>query len=92
MAKKIGYKATATLKLNPAQGGAWQLNFYIVNDEGIESVDSTTSWKTASAAKRHAKALVLEHTPRKSIKMIAGEELDVKGKPTGFSGTLEYRS
>jgi hypothetical protein len=30
-------------------------------------------------------------TPRKSVKMIAGENLDEKGKPTSFTGELTYK-
>jgi hypothetical protein len=31
-------------------------------------------------------------TPRKSVKMIAGDGKDVKGKPTSFVGVVTFKS
>jgi hypothetical protein len=35
--------------------------------------------------------MVAQMTPRKSVKMVAGAELDAKGKPITFSGKVEYK-
>jgi hypothetical protein len=34
---------------------------------------------------------VLSETPKKSIKWVAGETLDVKGKPMEFAGSLLFK-
>lgn len=96
MARKVSKKLEATLKKNTLveKGGAWLLNICIQED-GIDSCDlnSNTAWANPSAAKRYLKTVVLENTPRKSIKMTACTTTppDAKGKPMAFEGTLTYK-
>jgi hypothetical protein len=106
MAKKKTQRFTATLVLNPEKAGAWMASVFVETPINVDAnagkiqnsmydveqaVSKQTAWKNASAAKRWIKEQVGELTPRKSVKMIAGEALDVKGKPTSFSGVLEYK-
>jgi hypothetical protein len=65
-----------------------------VQDEGVDvvSVLVTSAWANASAGKRWVKEQVQSLTPRKSVKMVAGSELDVKGKPLSFSGALVFKA
>ena len=50
------------------------------------------AWSNASAGKRWVKSQVQALTPRKSVKMIAGEGKDAKGKPTSFVGVVTFKS
>jgi hypothetical protein len=92
MAKKVTRIFTAEIKKNNVKGGAWMASFS-VHEDGVETVDMihAAAWANASAAKRWLKENVVANTPRKSIKMVAGTDLDVKGKPLSFSGSLTYR-
>lgn len=92
MAKKVNAVFEATLKKNPEKGGAW-LARVTTHDEGIEegNVIVSTAWSNASAGKRWIKEMVIKMTPRKSVKMIAGTDLDAKGKPMAFDGKVEYK-
>jgi hypothetical protein len=89
MAKKVTVTFSSRIWANTEQGGAW-IAEYSVDEEGIVTGEYS-AWKNASAAKRWMKAKVQALTPRKSIKLLAGTELDVKGKPTSFTGTLIYK-
>jgi hypothetical protein len=89
MAKKITVTFSARIWANTEQGGAW-IAEYSVDEEGIVTGEYS-AWKNASAAKRWMKAKVQALTPRKSVKLLAGTELDAKGKPTSFTGTLIYK-
>jgi hypothetical protein len=93
MAKKVSKVFKADLKKNNVKGGAWMATVS-VQDEGIDvvSVFVTSAWANASAGKRWVKEQVLALTPRKSVKMIAGSELDVKNKPLSFSGELVFKA
>jgi hypothetical protein len=51
----------------------------------------TTAWANASSAKRWVKTQVQALTPRKSVKMVAGSAVDVKGKPVSFTGELAFK-
>jgi hypothetical protein len=53
---------------------------------------NTAAWSNASAGKRWVKSQVQALTPRKSVKMIAGEGKDAKGKPTSFVGVVTFKS
>jgi hypothetical protein len=35
--------------------------------------------------------MAAEKTPRKSVKLEAGEQLDEKGKPVSFKGSFSYK-
>lgn len=105
MAKKMTQRFTATLALNPEKAGAWIAEVSISNlyagvpnvrlgsgaGEEVVVLANRSAWKNASAAKRWIKEQVQSMTPRKSVKMVAGESLDAKGKPTSFTGVLEYK-
>jgi hypothetical protein len=95
MAKKVTKKLEARLYKTKAKAGAWlcTVEVFDVMADGELALDHgiTSAWTNASAGKREIKARVLEYTPKKSIKMIAGEELDEKGKPVGFEGNLTYK-
>jgi hypothetical protein len=92
MAKKVTAIFDATLKKNNVKGGAW-LARVTTYDEGLDdgNVIVSTAWSNASAGKRWIKEMVAQMTPRKSVKMVAGAELDAKGKPITFSGKVEYK-
>jgi hypothetical protein len=92
MAKKVTYKFTADLTLNSEQAGGWLAVVSVVNEENIAQALFTTAWKNASAGKRYIKRMVQELTPRKSVKLVAGEVLDAKGKPTSFAGELSFKA
>jgi hypothetical protein len=64
-----------------------------VTTEGIDGTEilNTSAWSNASAGKRWVKSQVQALTPRKSVKMIAGEGKDAKGKPTSFVGVVTFR-
>lgn len=91
MAKKSTYKFTADINLNSEKGGAWLAVVTVVNEEGIAQSMFTSAWKNASAAKKYVKRMVQELTPRKSVKMVAGDKLNEKGKPTSFAGEVTYK-
>ena len=90
MAKKVQYTFTANLWLNTEKGGAWIAEYHYGTEEDFKGL--YTAWKNASAAKRWLKSVVQEVTPRKSIKMVAGDALDEKGKPVSFTGELKYNA
>lgn len=92
MAKKVISTFKARIVKNQTKGGAW-LATVTLNDDGIEtSYDSySAAWANASAAKRWLKEVVQTTTPRKSIKMVAGPELDAKEKPVNFSGEVSFK-
>jgi len=90
MAKKVQCTFTANLWLNTEKGGAWIAEYHYGTEEDFKGL--YTAWKNASAAKRWLKSVVQEVTPRKSIKMIAGDALDEKGKPVSFTGELKYKA
>lgn len=92
MAKKVSYKFTADLTLNEEQGGGWLATVSVVDENDIAQAMFCNAWKNASAGKRYIKAMVQKLTPRKSVKLVAGEKLDVKGKPTSFAGELSFKA
>ena len=93
MARKVVKTFTANLNKNLEKGGAW-MAIVNVTTEGIEGSDvvNMAAWSNASAGKRWIKSQVQALTPRKSVKMIAGEGKDAKGKPTSFVGVVTFRS
>jgi hypothetical protein len=90
MAKKIQHTFKANLWLNTEKGGAWIAEYHYGTEEDFKGL--YTAWKNASAAKRWLKSVVQEVTPRKSIKMVAGDALNEKGKPVSFTGELKYNA
>ena len=93
MAKKVVKTFSANLNKNTEKGGAW-MAIVSVTTEGIDGTEilNTSAWSNASAGKRCVKSQVQALTPRKSVKMIAGEGKDSKGKPTSFVGVVTFRS
>ena len=87
MAKKINSEFTAELIKNNVKAGAWIASYAVAHNE----TSQYTAWSNASAGKRWIKEMVLAHTPKKSIKMVAGGELDEKGKPVSFKGVLAFK-
>jgi len=93
MAKKVVKTFTANLNKNIEKGGAW-MGTVSVTTNGIDGTDvlNLAAWSNASAGKRWVKSQVQALTPRKSVKMIAGEGKDAKGKPTSFVGVVTFKS
>ena len=93
MAKKVVKTFTAKLNKNIEKGGAWMAIISITTD-GMDGTDvlNTSAWSNASAGKRWVKSQVQALTPRKSVKMIAGQGRDTKGKPTLFVGVVTFKS
>jgi len=93
MAKKVVKTFSANLNKNLEKGGAWMAIVNVTTD-GIEgsNVVNMAAWSNASAGKRWVKSQVQALTPRKSVKMIAGEGKDLKGKPTSFVGVVTFKS
>jgi len=93
MAKKVIKTFSANLNKNLEKGGAWMAIISITTD-GMDGADvlNTSAWSNASAGKRWVKSQVQALTPRKSVKMIAGEGKDLKGKPTSFVGVVTFKS
>lgn len=99
MARKVSKRFRAELSLEREKSSAWLAIIYVTNtsvDEGanpIERVELTkiTAWKNASAGKRWIKAQVQGLTPRRSVKLIAGSDLNEKGKPMGFRGSVDFK-
>jgi len=93
MAKKVVKTFSANLNKNLEKGGAWMAIISITTD-GMDGTDvlNTSAWSNASAGKRWVKSQVQALTPRKSVKMIAGEGKDLKGKPTSFVGVVTFKS
>lgn len=93
MARKVNATFTAELNKNQEKGGAWLAGFSILH-EGIDApiAVGVSAWSNASAGKRWVKEMVLKHTPRKSVKMVANDKVDAKGKPVYLVGTLNYKA
>lgn len=91
MAKKVNAVFEATLNKNDVKGGAWLAKIKTY-DEGMDAHHHEISaWANASAAKRWVKERVQALTPKKSVKFIAHDELDAKGKPVYLSGSVKYK-
>ena len=92
MAKKVTALFYATLTKNTEKGGAW-IAEYSIRYEGTEAIikNEHTAWANAGAGKRWVKAMTQTNTPRKSIKMIADDKVDEKGKPVLLKGELSYK-
>lgn len=91
MAKKVTAVFRTELTKNTERGGAWLADFTIAT-EGVEQVVfQQTAWANAGAGKRWIKAMVQNHTPRKSVKLIDSGKRDEKDKPTSFSGEVSYK-
>ena len=94
MAKKVTQTLTAHLAKNTIfdKGGAWLLNISI-QTEGNNTYDLSTStaWSNPSAAKRYLKSVVLDNTPRKSIKMVVTTKDATTDKPLTIDGELTYK-
>jgi hypothetical protein len=92
MAKKVSKIFKADLKKNDVKGGAWMATICVC-DENVDIADVllTSAWANASAGKRWIKEQVQALTPRKSVKMVASDAKDAKGKPIFFFGSLNFK-
>lgn len=92
MAKKVNVVFYAETIKNQTKGGAW-LTTIRITDEGVDVPNETitSAWSNASAAKRFIKEKVQELTPRKSVKMVASQQVDEKGKPVAFVGQIGFK-
>jgi hypothetical protein len=92
MPKKITAKLEAELRKNKERGGAWIAEFSVTRaDYDKPVIGEYSAWSNASAGKRWLKSMVLEHTNKKSIKMVATSEVDEKGKPILFNGEVAFK-
>ena len=92
MAKKVNAMFEAELIKNQEKGGAWLGEFSVVRDDMDQpSVTGREAFSNASAGKRWIKAMVLANTTKKSVKMIATEERDVKDKPVHFNVSVAFK-
>jgi hypothetical protein len=92
MAKKINASFEAELRKNQEKGGAWLGEFSVTRDDYDRVVVSgIEAFSNASAGKRWLKEQVLANTNKKSIKMVATEEKDVKDKPVRFTGVVAFK-
>lgn len=92
MAKKVNCLFDAELRKNNVKGGAWIAEFSVTRDEQERAIAAAYSaWANPSAAKKWLKERVLEHTNKKSIKMVANSERDAKDKPVFFDGKVVFK-
>ena len=92
MAKKVNCLFNAELRKNNVKGGAWVAEFYVTREDQERPVAANYSaWANPSAAKKWIKEMVLEHTNKKSIKMVANTERDAKDKPIFFNGNVAFK-
>jgi hypothetical protein len=89
MAKKVDATFSVEICKNTEKGGAW-LATYTITEDGVEKGYVNEAWSNASAAKRWIKSKVVEHTPRKSIKLEITTK-DLNDKPTCIKGQLTYK-
>jgi hypothetical protein len=93
MAKKITQQIKANLEKNTLteKGGAWLLSITIFEEGTSVSIyNADTAWANPSAAKRWIKKIVLEKTPRKSLKLSVVKS-DNAGKPILLTGDMTYK-
>jgi hypothetical protein len=94
MAKKVTQTLKAHLAKNTIfdKGGAWLLEITIQTEgHNIHDLNTCTAWANPSAAKRYLKSVVLDNTPRKSIKMAITTSNADTGKPLTIDGELIYK-
>lgn len=92
MAKKVNALFEAELIKNQEKGGAWLGEFTVQrDDQETPSASGVQAFSNASAGKRWLKAMVLENTNKKSVKMVATEEKDIKDKPVRFTGAVAFK-
>ena len=91
MAKKLQRKFWCRAFITEDKGAGWMAHIIISGPEDNVIHQEWTAWKNASAAKKWLKEQVKVHTPRKSVKLVAGPNLNEKGKPVLFVGELDYK-
>lgn len=94
MSKKINAAFKGSLNKNLDKGGAWMATLTILHEapDGFMVVKTESSaWSNASAGKRWLKHRLMDLTPKKNVKMVAGPEVDAKGKPATFSGEVAFK-
>lgn len=92
MAKKVNAHFNGELRKNNVKGGAWVAEFSITRSDFDKPVTAEyTSWANPSAGKKWLKEMVQTHTPKKTIKMVAGTDKDAKDKPIYFNGDVLFK-
>jgi hypothetical protein len=92
MAKKVNCFFDGEMRKNDVKGGAWIAEFHVTRDDQERPVAANYSaWANPSAAKKWLKEMVLKHTNKKSIKMVASAERDAKDKPVFFEGKVAFK-
>jgi hypothetical protein len=92
MAKKVNCVFDAELRKNDVKGGGWIAEFHVTRDDQDRPVAANYSaWANPSAGKKWLKEMVLAHTNKKSIKMVANNERDAKDKPIFFEGKAVFK-
>ena len=92
MAKKVNSVFEADLIKNTEKGGAWLAEYSVSRDDYDKvAVAGRNAFSNPSAGKRWLKEQVLAHTNKKSIKMVATEDKDEKGKPIHFTGVVAFK-
>jgi hypothetical protein len=94
MAKKINQTLKANLRKNTLveKGGAWLLNICVLTEGSSNcELDTYTAWSNPSAAKRYLKQVILDNTPRKSIKMAISVKDVNTDKPIALDGEITYK-
>jgi hypothetical protein len=92
MAKKVNAVFEADLIKNTEKGGAWLAEYSVSRDDYDKvAVAGRNAFSNPSAGKRWLKEQVIAHTNKKSIKMVATEDKDEKGKPIHFTGVVAFK-
>jgi hypothetical protein len=92
MAKRVTANFNGELRKNNVRGGGWIAEYSVTRADLDKPVAANYSaWANPSAGKKWLKEMVLAHTPKKSIKMVAGTDKDDKGKPIYFNGDVPFK-
>jgi len=92
MVKKVNANFNGELRKNNVKGGAWIAEYVVTrSDEERPVAADYSAWANPSAGKKWLKEMVLTHTNKKSIKMVAGTDKDAKDKPIYFNGDVVFK-
>jgi hypothetical protein len=92
MAKRVTANFNGELRKNNVRGGAWIAEYVVTRADYDKPVAADyNAFANPSAGKKWLKEMVLTHTPKKSIKMVAGTDKDAKDKPIYFNGDVPFK-
>jgi hypothetical protein len=92
MAKRVNANFNGELRKNNVRGGAWIAEYVVTRSDYDKPVAADyNAFANPSAGKKWLKEMVLTHTPKKSIKMVAGTDKDAKDKPIYFNGDVPFK-